>query len=43
MMTGMTKYNVGAQCFPERKDKQMAMVYQPGSQRRGKALVRYPI
>jgi hypothetical protein len=25
-MTGMTRYNVGVQCFPERKDRQMAMV-----------------
>jgi hypothetical protein len=22
----MTKYNVGVQCFPEKKDSQMAMV-----------------
>ena len=22
----MTKYNVGVQCFPEKKDRQMAMV-----------------
>ena len=39
----MTKYNVGVQCFPEKRDRQMAMVYQPGSQHRENALVRYPI
>jgi len=39
-MTGITNYNVGVQCFPERKDRPMAMVYQPGSQRRRMLLVR---
>lgn len=31
-MTGMTKYNVGVQCFPEKKDRQMAIGYPTGSQ-----------
>jgi hypothetical protein len=26
----MIKYNVGVQCFPEKKDKQMANEYQDG-------------
>ena len=42
-MTGLIKYNVGVQCFPEKKDRQMAMGQQPGSQRRENVLVRFPI